>query len=148
MSRAFVKEDSAPENQDELAQAYLRDRIAQLGGGDYEKGLAHLKRGGVQVDGLDGDAYVPLALRRKDDVLRAARQYAARSGRLSALMKEAIWYRAKLTTLLVSTECSTPESIAEGGRAYGAFMRAVRRVEHYRKSFADKDTPAGRARAN
>ncbi len=42
MSRAFTKDDPKPEDKDAI-DAYERHRIAQLGGGDYEKGKAYLE---------------------------------------------------------------------------------------------------------
>ena len=42
MSRAFKKEDTPAEDK-ALTEAYERHRIAQLGGGDYEKGKAYLE---------------------------------------------------------------------------------------------------------
>ena len=42
MSRAFTKDDPKPEDKDAI-DAYERHRIAQLGGGDYEKGKAFLE---------------------------------------------------------------------------------------------------------
>ena len=43
MSKAFKKDDSEPENADLLSDALERHRIAELGGGDYEKGKAYLE---------------------------------------------------------------------------------------------------------
>jgi hypothetical protein len=43
MSKAFTKDDSEPQNAALLADALERHRIAELGGGDYEKGKAYLE---------------------------------------------------------------------------------------------------------
>ena len=43
MSKAFTKDDSEPQNAALLTDALERHRIAELGGGDYEKGKAYLE---------------------------------------------------------------------------------------------------------
>ena len=144
MSRAFVKEDSSPDNQDELQQVYLRDRIAQLGGGDYERGLAYLESDSQEEGPSPSIAWglLPPTILRQDRVLRSARRYADQSRELAVLVRLATDYRNTLVGLLTSTEPTTAQTLADGGKAYGAFMQAAQDVRRALRRVRSQKQPA------
>ncbi|MDP3063264.1 MAG: hypothetical protein Q8O40_08665 [Chloroflexota bacterium] len=140
MSKAFTKEDSDDADNSALTEAYLRQRIAELGGGDYAEGLAYLERlssrgarqAAIQRDLLPPaflEGVLPPNIRKDAATLRTAKRYAKQSGALGMLLREATTHRAALVGLLTSIEPSTAESLTEGGRAYGLYARAIRDVK-------------------
>ena len=140
MSKAFTKEDSDDADNSALTEAYLRQRIAELGGGDYAKGLAYLdslarraeRQAVIQRDLLPPaflEGVLPPNIRKDAATLRSAKRYAKQSGALSMLLREATTHRAALVGMLTSTEPSTEESLAQGGRAYGLYARTIRVVK-------------------
>lgn len=149
MSKAFTREDSDDADTTALAEAYRRQRIAELGGGDYARGLAVLegmgsraeRQAALQVDVLPPtfvESVLPPAIRRDAATLRSAKRYVKQSSALGMLLREATAHRSTLVGLLASTEPTTEEGLAHGGRAYGLYARAIRdvkaRVEQVRRA--------------
>src|SRR3989337_681711 len=113
MSKAFTREDSDDADNSALAEAYQRQRIAELGGGDYAKGLASLERLGSQgarqtalMENVLPPAFIesvlPPALHRDSATLKSAKRYVKQSGALAMLLREATAHRAALVGMLTS----------------------------------------------